>query len=106
MRTIGKNFGHVLFFFLLQCQNCILAQPVSKAANSDLLDVLDDELSYSMRHLATEEKSKPYFLSFTITETTSVSLVGSLGALVRNDDHRERQLDVDLRVGDYTLDST
>src|SRR5262249_131692 len=71
-----------------------------------LLEVLGDELAYSMRHLATEEKTKPYYLSYTVTDSTSASLTASLGAIFQSDTSRARRLDVDVRVGDYSLDNT
>lgn len=82
------------------------AKTPSSAATSPLLKVLGEELDYSMQHLATEDKTKPYFLSYTVTDTTSISLMASLGAIFRNYDSHGRELDVDIRVGDYSLDNT
>jgi predicted Zn-dependent protease len=48
----------------------------------------------------------PYFLSYEITETNSVSVSSSFGALVSSAENRRRVLDIDLRVGDYKLDNT
>jgi predicted Zn-dependent protease len=70
------------------------------------MNVLSEELDYSMRHLVTEEKAKPYYLAYTITESSSVSLQASLGALFQDDESGGRHLDVDVRVGDYALDNT
>jgi predicted Zn-dependent protease len=67
---------------------------------------MDEELDYSMAHLATKDGTKPYFLSYTVTDTRSVVIQGSLGAIQSNLEDRERVLDVDVRVGDYALDST
>jgi predicted Zn-dependent protease len=75
-------------------------------APAALLDVLAEELDYSTRHLATPEGTKPYFISYTVRDMNSVSLTATLGALQRDDDDRQRLLDVDVRVGDYALDST
>src|SRR4029078_5998563 len=49
---------------------------------------------------------EPDSLSYTVADFTSASVRGSLGAVHRNDDDRARSLDVDLRVGTYSLDST
>src|SRR4051812_14223176 len=66
----------------------------TKVARAPLLYVLADELDYSMRHLATPDGTKPYFLSYSVTDSSSVSVHGSLGALYRSDDDHQRTLDV------------
>jgi predicted Zn-dependent protease len=76
------------------------------APKSVLIDTMASELDYSMKHLANEEGQKPYFLSYTITDTASVTLRAGFGAILGNDTNRRRLLDVDLRVGEYGLDST
>src|SRR6185295_275252 len=48
----------------------------------------------------------PYFISYSVRETSSVDLEASLGALRSSDNDHSRLLDVDVRVGDYGLDST
>jgi predicted Zn-dependent protease len=48
----------------------------------------------------------PYYLSYEITETHSIGVTGEFGRLQDSGEYRHRQLDVDLRVGDYTLDNT
>ena len=63
------------------------------------------ELSRSIQILKREPVS-PYFLSYEITEDHSVSVAGSFGAITRSSENRRRQLDIDLRVGDYSLDNT
>ncbi len=71
-----------------------------------LLKVLADELVYSMEHLAGPDGTKPYYLAYTVTESERLSLSAGYGAIESDDDTRRRQLDVDLRVGDYSLDNT
>jgi len=71
-----------------------------------LIGFLSEELAYAMEHLATEDGKTPYYLAYTITDTSSLSIRGRLGALYGDDMNRRRLLDVDVRVGDYTLDST
>ena len=63
------------------------------------------ELDRSMKTLG-EQPEPPYYLSYEITETHRVSIVGAFGALVGSDEHVGRLLDIDLRVGDYDLDNT
>lgn len=48
----------------------------------------------------------PYFLSYEITETHSVSVQGAFGTISASQEGRVRQLNIDLRVGDPSFDST
>ncbi len=73
---------------------------------SMLIAVLSEEMDYSMENLAMPDGTKPYFMSYTITDTDRVSVGAELGALTDEDANHNRLLDVDIRVGDYALDST
>ena len=74
-------------------------------SQSTVLDAMKAELDRSMELLG-EEETPPYFLSYEISESRSVSVGASFGALTNSDENRERLLDIDLRVGDYSLDNT
>lgn len=82
------------------------------AADKDALsrpalpDVLAEEVRYGMEHLRAEGDVKPYYLAYTVTETTSVNVQARLGALQSSDSSRARILDTDLRVGSHALDNT
>lgn len=71
-----------------------------------LIELMADELEYSMRYLVNDDGTKPYFLAYTINDIASESIAGRLGAIYQDDTSRRRILDVDVRVGDYTLDNT
>jgi predicted Zn-dependent protease len=58
-----------------------------------------------MEHLKSQP-TPPYFLSYEVTETDRIDVYGSFGTLTRSDQQRRRNLDIDLRVGDYKLDNT
>ena len=70
-----------------------------------LIQILAGELDYSMQQLASQG-TPPYYLAYTITDMRRASISGRLGALQTDDEDRRRLLDVDLRVGDYSLDNT
>jgi TldD protein len=91
----------------------VLLVPVARSAAAPaelsqvpLPQLLKEELDYSMAGLVTKDGTKPYYLSYTVTDNRSITIQAGLGALFTNDEDRERILDVDVRVGDYTLDST
>jgi len=81
-------------------------QRASAESEHVLLDLLAEELSYSTEKLAMPDGVKPYYIGYTITDSRSVSIGACLGALMSNDISHGRQLDVDVRVGDYSLDNT
>jgi TldD protein len=71
---------------------------------SPVLQALDAELQRSMQKLKTQPVP-PYFLSYEVVETHSFFVTGTFGQLTGSSEGRHRQLDVDLRVGDYSLDN-
>ncbi len=66
---------------------------------------LQQELNRSYSTLK-KEKVPPYFVSYEVTDMRTIEVETSFGALMATSDKRKRLLDVDLRVGDYKLDST
>ena len=78
-----------------------LAQP----AATPMLSALQAELDRSMLHLKSQP-TPPYFLSYEVSETHRIDVSGSFGTLTRSSDQRRRNLDIDLRVGDYKFDNT
>ena len=81
--------------FLLQ------AQPPA----SPVLGAMNAELARTQAKLKSQPVP-PYYISYEITETHSIGVSGEFGRLQNSGEYRHRQLDVDLRVGDYALDNT
>jgi predicted Zn-dependent protease len=75
-------------------------------AQHPLIEILGDELEYSMNHLVSDDGKKPYYMAYTVTDTRSLTIRARLGALDASSRSRRRVLDVDLRVGDYSVDNT
>jgi predicted Zn-dependent protease len=71
-----------------------------------MLDLLGDELQYSLENLAMPDGTKPYYLAYAVTDRQTASIQATLGALVSDEANHRRLLDVDVRVGDYTADNT
>lgn len=92
--------------FALLCLSAVNAvvSPAQPAA-SPVLSALQAELDRSMEHLKAQP-TPPYFLSYEVTETHRIDVSGSFGTLTRSNEQRRRNLDIDLRVGDYKLDNT
>jgi predicted Zn-dependent protease len=85
---------------------CIAAGNNSSAPEHLLIKALSEELDYSMKNLATPDGMKPYFISYNITDEKDLYIGAELGAITSDNYSHDRILDVDVRVGDYQLDST
>ena len=83
----------------------LLALAEEKSAPDTVLETMNNELIRSLGSLK-RQPVPPYFLSYQLTDNRAVSVTSSFGALTQSNDQRTRLLDIDLRVGDYKLDST
>jgi len=96
----------VLFFYGLMISvfmTCMAKEP--QKILSPVLQAMESELSRTLAALK-DQPAPPYFLSYEITETNSIVASGAFGALTSSLESRRRLLDIDLRVGDYSLDNT
>jgi len=87
----------------------ITAIPVAAepgTAPEPLMGQLAEELEYSMANLVSEDGTKPYFMNYTVYDERRVILGATLGAIAQRQDLRDRNLNIELRVGDYALDNT
>lgn len=92
-------------FLLTFCLAIAAAGGDTKTDSSPVLTAAKSELTRSFEQLR-KQPTPPYFLSYEITETDTVNVVGSFGTLTHSSQNRRRQLHVDVRVGDYSLDNT
>ena len=75
------------------------------AAPSPPLQAMKAELVRSMDAFKSQP-TPPYFISYEITDDETVSVNGSFGKITASEGNHRRQLDINLRVGDYRLDNT
>ena len=87
------------------CALALLATSPMMAADDAVLTALKLELARTMEGLKSEQVP-PYFLSYSVTEVSTVTFASSFGGLITEDAKTNRILDVDLRVGDHQLDNT
>lgn len=80
--------------------------PKSPASPAPLIGYLEDELNYSMANLVAEDGTKPYFMMYAVYDEQRASLVAAMGAIEQDNQAESRNLNIDLRVGDYALDNT
>jgi TldD protein len=72
---------------------------------SPVLQAMQTELDRSMQKLKTQPVP-PYFLSYEIVDTHTYAVTGAFGKLTRSSENHRRQLDIEMRVGDYAMDNT
>lgn len=75
-------------------------------APSPLLDAMEKELRRNVESLRLEDYDAPYFIGYQLKEEALRRVVARGGALVNEEDARNRALYVEVRVGDYELDNT
>src|SRR5262245_29470854 len=74
-------------------------------ASNGIAGVLEAELQRNFRVLSTQPVPA-YFIGCTVHDERDTSIAASKGALLRSDERRGRTGSVEVRVGDYSLDST
>lgn len=80
--------------------------PVNGATGpAGLGGILQSELQRNFQLLA-KEPIPPYFVGYAVYDVRSASVQASFGAVQRSTDNRTRFGTVEVRAGDYTLDST
>lgn len=81
----------------------IFAQTVSK---SIIIKALEEEQKRAFELFKQNGNPPPYFLSYQVSEINSTTISAAFGALRDSDTNFLRNLDVNIRVGDFKLDNT
>jgi predicted Zn-dependent protease len=75
-----------------------------------LINAMDAELQRAMSSLGTDgaaaQQPKPYFLSYSVDDATSVSIAAEYGAITNSNQIRVRSVDVQVRLGSPAEDNT
>ena len=77
-----------------------------RAQESPTLSAMQDELQRSIAGLRLKDEPPPYYIAYEVEEVTDTNLQARLGAIVEDASRRVRALQVEVRVGDYTFDSS
>jgi TldD protein len=73
--------------------------------NESTVRAMKDELAHSM-NLERAGVGKPYFIAYSVWDLQTIEIRADFGALISSVASARRSSDVDVRVGDYTLDSS
>src|SRR6185503_11385301 len=76
------------------------------AQESPTVAAMKDEMQRAMTELRMKGEPQPYFIAYEVLDRTIADYSGRLGALVESQPRRTRTLRVEVRVGDYTFDSS
>ena len=77
-----------------------------RAQESPTLSAMQDEMKRSMAELRMKGEAAPYYIAYELLDRTMSDMSGRLGAIVETPPRRTRTLRVEVRVGDYTFDSS
>ena len=85
---------------------CVGVSGARDASDDLIVEAMQDEMDRSMAALRLPDQPAPYYIAYTIHDTTQTSLTAALGALMADTASRSRLLHVEVRVGDYDFDSS
>src|SRR6185436_2746571 len=77
-----------------------------QAQESPLLSAMRDEMARSMADLRMKGEPAPYYIEYEIDDIVSMRAIARLGGIVDDVTDHSRTLRVQVRVGDYTFDSS
>ena len=77
-----------------------------EAKESVLLKAMEDELNRTIENLWMEEMARPYYVAYKVKESEELIVEASFGAITASDYSKERNLIIDLRVGNYEFDNS
>src|SRR5262249_53538356 len=76
------------------------------AEKSPVLRALEEDLQRYKQILKQKGDPPPYFMGYKVNDVKTSIAVASYGAIRSSGDSHSRTMDIDVRVGDYQLDST
>src|SRR5690349_3615240 len=68
-----------------------------------VLKAMKDELKRNMEELKMEGYEKPFFISYTISDSKEIAINASLGGILRSSEFPNRTKNVRVMVGDYAF---
>jgi TldD protein len=83
----------------------ILVAPVT-AEEDIIIRAMSDEMARAMEELHMPQAEKPYFIAYSAQDVNSAKVAASLGSLTISNSTKKRTVNVELRVGNYSLDNS
>jgi TldD protein len=107
VRTFSAVALLAVFLFIVACPVATFAQaPVPAGETDQTLRAMHDEMERSRTRLQLPGVDKPFYIEYRLLDIDVRSVTSSFGALIASNDTRNRFMSIDVRVGDYHLDSS
>lgn len=101
-----RKFAFVAFFAALSIPIAWAQAPVPAGESDQTLRAMHDEMERSVARLQIPDVGKPFYLEYRLLDLDVREVSASSGALVSSNTTRNRYMRVEVRVGDYHLDSS
>ncbi|HZQ45179.1 MAG TPA: metallopeptidase TldD-related protein [Acidobacteriaceae bacterium] len=83
------------------------ATSAKASADSDpLLNAMKEELTREQQLLVLPGMQRPYFIQYRLDDVHTYEAIANYGALTRENESHQRAVRVEVRIGDYTTDSS
>jgi len=107
-RNIKNNFrsvGNLILSLIMFSVSKVSLS--SELAETDILFLaLQDEMKRSITELQLKNQAKPYYIAYRVKDLKEIEINGSFGGLLSSNESKNRELFVDLRVGNHQLDNS
>lgn len=87
-------------------QHPVPAAKTSAVSSDPILNAMKDELAREQQLLVLPGMERPCFIQYRLEDVHNYEAVANYGALVREVENHQRAVRVEVRVGDYTVDSS
>jgi predicted Zn-dependent protease len=107
VRTFSAVALLAALLLIVACPVATVAQaPVPAGETDQTLRAMHDEMERSRTRLQLPGVDKPFYIEYRLLDIDVRSVTSSFGALIASNDTRNRFMSIDVRVGDYHLDSS
>jgi TldD protein len=107
VRTLSVIALLAAFLLVVALPVATFAQaPVPAGETDQTLHAMHDEMERSRTRLQLPGVDKPFYIEYRLLDIDVRSVTSSFGALIASNDTRNRFMSIDVRVGDYHLDSS
>jgi len=80
--------------------------PAPRAQQDPILQAMQEEMRRAMDGLRMGNEPRPYYIAYAIEDTAAAMVSATLGTVVNDSSSHRRSFRVDVRVGDYNVDSS
>jgi predicted Zn-dependent protease len=101
-----KAASWILFASLAMPLAAAAQAPVPAGDTDQTLRAMHDEMERARTRLSIQGVDKPFYIEYRLLDLDVRNVTASFGSLLANSTSRQRVMSVDVRVGDYHLDSS